>query len=179
MSLVDLIKPKMSEFHIKQLNLIEHFDYSKIIKQVSKDFNGCLTKAYLMEGIENLKKYYAVALLDPLNEHAVSKHVDPFWHAHIIHTEEYIDFCESVFEQYIQHEPLDEADKAQVAHVAGLYDYTMKIYHQLFKHTDSNWWPERYGALDSQGPIVCKHMLIQNDVIRTNALFPMHSMAVH
>ena len=179
MSLVDLIQPSVSQFHIEKLNQIAQFDYSKVIKQVSKDFNGVLTRTYLNEGIENLKKYYAVALLDPFNQHAVSRHVDPFWHAHILHTEEYIAFCETVYQQYVQHEPLDEENHIKVAEIAGLYDYTLKVYHQLFKHVDSNWWPARYAGNDLKGPTVCKHQEIHSELIRKNALFPEQSMATH
>lgn len=106
MTFINTIKISLSPLHIEKIKLIDNFDFSKTAKKVDRDTHG-LTSKYLAEGIENLKRYYVVALLDPLNEHAVSRYVDPFWHAHVLHTKEYIEFCSTVFDQYIQHQPLD------------------------------------------------------------------------
>jgi hypothetical protein len=118
--------------------------------------------------------YYIVALLDPLNEHAVSRLVDPFWHAHILHTEEYINFCDLIFKQYIQHKPLDEDDKIEVDLISNLYYHTLDVYNKIFKKVDSEWWPDvrtqNQGGI--QRPQVCRHMYIYDAEIRSQALFP-------
>lgn len=158
---------------MKKIKFIDDFDFSRTKKRVLKDFDQAITDSYLEKGIFNLKLYYVVALLDPLNEHAVSRFVDPFWHAHILHTEEYIDFCNEVFNQYIQHKPLDEEDEKENAQVNILYEHTLTVYKKLFKQIDSQWWPEfRSEVSGVPGPTVCRHMCIYDSAIRSEALFP-------
>ncbi len=135
MSLIKSIKMEVSDFHYSKLELIDNFDYSKVTKKVKEELGENATKEFLYEGVENLKKYYAVALLDPLNCHAVSEMVDPFWHAHILFTHDYIKFCDDVYGHYIHHEPLDKDNLDEVERVTRLYEYTLEIYPKLFNNT--------------------------------------------
>jgi hypothetical protein len=177
MSLLESVQLKIDPLHIEKINQIDNFDFSKTAKKVNHDLHG-LTSDYLRDGIENLKKYYVVALLDPLNPHAVSRYVDPFWHAHILHTNEYMEFCESIFGQYIHHKPLDSDDLNEVKEITTLYSYTKEIYQKMFRNISSQWWPAvnqvDYGH--AFGPMVCKHMLISNEAIRAKSLFPKKSI---
>ena len=168
---LDSIKLDLSPFHLERLRLIDTFDYSPALQKVSRDKGG-LTPAYLRQGELALKQYYAVALLDPLNEHAVSKLVDPFWHCHVLFTKEYVRFCGTIFGGYIHHAPLDPSDENEVSSVGKLYDYTLKTYKKIFKQIDPEWWPE-VAKNDPQFAIqiVCKHMLVQDADIVANALF--------
>ncbi|MES2212524.1 MAG: hypothetical protein V4490_05240 [Pseudomonadota bacterium] len=177
MRLIDTIKMQLDPMHIKKINQIDDFDFSKTLKKVNADLGG-LTAKYLQEGIENLKRYYVVALLDPLNEHAVSRPVDPFWHAHILHTKDYELFCQSIFGQYVHHSPLDIEDSAEVQELTSLYTYTLKIYSKIFHSFNSDWWP----AIDDKatvslinGPIVCLHMSISTEEICSKSLFAQQS----
>lgn len=171
MSLLSSIIIELSNFHLEKLHQIDSFNYDSTKKKVSEQFSHSVTEDYLNTGIENLKKYYAIALLDPKNEHAVSKFVDPFWHAHILHTKKYIDFCDSIFGQYIQHEPLDEENTVDYNKVKILYDYTLKTYKKVFSHVDPSWWPDLSITNNKKGPVVCRHMFIENTLIRKHACF--------
>ena len=88
-NIIDSIKVDLQPLHLEKIKKIDEFDFSKKSKRVAKE-TGIHDKEYLNQGIHNLKRYYIVALLDPLNEHAVSETVDPFWHAHVLHTKDYI-----------------------------------------------------------------------------------------
>ena len=77
----------LNNYHHTRLIQIDTFDYEPVKRKVSPD-EGVVETAQLAQGIENLKRYYAVALLDPLNLHAVSEQVDPFWHSHVLFTSE-------------------------------------------------------------------------------------------
>lgn len=167
MSLIDNIAIPVSEFHAERIRKIDDFDYGKVAKKVSMSLEG-VTPSYVQQGIENLKLYYVIALLDPLNAHAVSKTVDPFWHAHILFTKDYINFCDDVFGQYIQHDPLDQDDSARVAHIANLYDYTLSLYGKIFKQVNPEWWPPQTMAAYRTE---CGHMEINTPAIRAAALF--------
>lgn len=165
------IKIDVSSFHREKLTQIDEFDYSKVLKKVGRDHGG-LTDRYLSEGEFALKQYYAVALLDPLNEHAVSKLVDPFWHVHILFTKEYMNFCNSIFGGYIHHTPLDPDDTKEVKRVGKLYDYTLTTYKKIFSDIDESWWP-KVGSdmVGLANRIVCLHMLVQDPEIMAHALF--------
>ena len=173
MRLIDTIKIQLDPMHINKINQIDDFDFSKTLKKVNADLGG-LTAKYLQEGIENLKRYYVVALLDPLNEHAVSRLVDPFWHAHILHTKDYEFFCQSIFGQYIHHQPLDFDDLTAFQEVTSLYSYTLKIYSKIFHSFNSDWWPaidDKASGSPINGPVVCQHMFISTEEIRAKSLF--------
>lgn len=166
--MIENIKIEVSKEQTRRLTLIEEFDYQAVAKKVSRDMNG-LPQSYLKDGVENLKLYYAVALLDPLNAHAVSRPVDPFWHAHVLFTKEYVRFCKAIFGGYVHHQPLDEDDVEAVAQVQRLYDYTLQVYGTLFKAVDLDWWGAQ-GA-PAFGP-VCLHQEIAGPKVRAMAALP-------
>ena len=161
---IDSFRMPLSRFHRRKLEKIDGFDYSRIQKKMSAEF-PCIQQDYLDRGINALKQYYAVALLDPKNEHAVSVPVDPFWHNHILFTRDYVRFCDEVFNQFIHHEPLDKTDTQQVDKVLGLYEYTKEVYQQLFKNIDSEMWPTP--SLDS---VICSHHEVYDPTIRRHSL---------
>lgn len=169
MSLIDSIKVRLTDFHKERIKMIDEFDYSKVRSKVDKDMGG-VPKSYLDKGIENLKKYYVVALLDPKNKHAVSRPVDPFWHSHVLFTKDYQKFCKDIFGGYIHHEPLDENNSIEVKKVENLYDYTIDLYDDMFENLDKEWWPK--DRFSGNIRVVCLHMEITNPTILENALFP-------
>lgn len=160
---------QFTENHKKILSLIDTHDFSQVKQRVSKEL-GITDKKFLDEGIHNLKRYYAVAFLDPLNEHAVSKSVDPFWHTHILFTKEYTQFCVDVVNAYMHHEPLDDSDSAEVERVRNLYEYTRQIYSKMFKSTSDIWWPD--SSVDSS-VLICRHCPMKYSI--HNALFPVRT----
>lgn len=168
MSFLETFKNPLDNYHRTRLVQIDSFDYEPVKRKVARDEKVTLD---LDQGIENLKRYYAVALLDPLNLHAVSKEVDPFWHSHILFTSEYQNFCQSIFGEFVHHQPLDPEDKPQVAFVTSLYEYTLQVYKDIFTSVDSRWWPN---ISVSDFKPVCLHQEIQNQEIRELALFPRH-----
>jgi hypothetical protein len=169
MALVDNIKIELDDFQRHRLQLIDDFDYSKVKWKVSDDLSG-LPDTYLRQGIENLKLYYAVALLDPLNAHAVSAPVDPFWHAHVLFSKDYISFCNQTYGGYVHHQPLDQNDRDAVAMVRRLYTYTIEIYRQMFHSYDTDWWGDT-GEIRALR-LVCLHMLIKEPELMQRARFP-------
>ena len=169
MKLLDLIKIPLTTYQIQKVTQIDAFDFSKTEKKVNLDFGG-VTNKYLAEGILHLKLYYVVALLDPKNLHAVSRSLDPFWHAHILHTKDYTDFCTSIFEQYIHHTPLDPDDVESVKEVSEIYNYTYEIYGKIFHTVNNDWFPKLTNSAIS-GP-VCLHMRVSSPRMHADSIFP-------
>jgi len=127
-----------------------------VIRKVREHFEEIgrpVTEEYLQKGIIALKQYYAIALLDPANAHAVSAAVDPFWHAHILHTQEYMRFCEQVIGEYMHHQPLDRANAPQLENVRTLYGYTLEILEKLFGGIDEEFWSTDM----SDAAMICFH----------------------
>lgn len=171
MNMLETVKIKLNDYHAAKIQAIDDFDFSQTANKVYKEHDG-LTQEYLDKGIENLKRYYVVALLDPEREHAVSRFVDPFWHAHILHTTEYNKFCQDIFGQYIQHAPLDYSEKREVDRVLKLYNYTLALYERIFINVDRQWWPalNKTAINERTGP-VCLHYEITSDNVRKHAIF--------
>ncbi len=142
--------------HLIRLEKIDAEDYGGIMRKTAKDLKsiGMIpTDKYLEDGIYALKQYYAIAMLDPANAHAVSSQVDPFWHAHILHTSQYFSFCEAVVGEYMHHVPLDHEQPQQVENVRALYSYTLDVLSRLFKYNSPLFWAND----DSDSTLICWH----------------------
>lgn len=180
-TLANTIVIQTTPLHDQRISLIDQEDFSSVQRKVKeqKAREGFVVDdAYLAEGILALKQYYAVALLDPKNKHAVSATIDPFWHAHILHTREYAHFCDAVFGQFIHHEPLDESIKEKVDEVRRLYQHTSKVYRKMFGYINPDFYPEWLSKNDDKF-LVCLHQHIIVPTIREAALFPQVDMLVY
>ncbi len=143
-SLEQTIRISLSDFHIKRIRRIDEEDFSPIKKKYMKDCmlaGNPVTEEYVDRGILALKQYYAVALLDPNNSHAVSDTVDPLWHTHMLFSQRYMDFCNDVVGVYMHHMPLDHDYELGVENVAKLYDYTREVLDLFFEQIDEHFWP--------------------------------------
>lgn len=149
MTLLDDIYVEVPKDKLEQLMYIDSFDYSKLLRKVREELPS-VTDKYLKDGIENLKRYYAVRLLDPNKRHGVSVPVDVFWHTHIVFTREYFDFCDKVFGHYIHHVPLDVDDPNALEEVRQIYSHTLSMHEKIFHVVDREWWPS---ADSPMGPI--------------------------
>lgn len=74
-----------------------------------------------------LRKKYSDQILPP------SQDIDQVWHAHILQTREYRQFCQQVFidtpEQFLDHNPADEHNADQFCR---LFQQTQNLYQQEF-----------------------------------------------
>ncbi len=137
--------------HLQALQCVEDWDFTQVGRKVQKDLHG-VTSTYVDEGIANLKRYYALAALEPGKDHAVSQPVDPFWHAHILFSHDYSEFCERAFGHYLHHVPLDHEDTAAVSRVRAVYEDTLQGQRRYFGNLNEAWWP----AADMPNALQCK-----------------------
>lgn len=135
----------------KKLQVIEEWNFDILCKKmlvelekgtINYEFPGELP-GNIYQGLEQLKRYYAVSILEHERgtPHAISQHVDPFWHMHIIFTIDYRAFCDRVFGRYLNHVPLDFDEKTEVEEIKALYDRTVEIQKRIFKRVNYAWWP--------------------------------------
>ena len=155
-TLVTDIKKPLGAFHLERIRIIDEEDYGGVVRKVAEEGNKLgvqYSEEYLQRGVHALKQYYAVALLDPANAHAISAEVDPFWHAHILHSKQYMDFCQSTVGEYMHHVPLDRDDPAQMVEIRRLYNYTIRVLRDIFITVDESMWP----AEPTDMQLICWH----------------------
>ena len=89
-------------------------EYAEIIERAYRDY------------LKMLVKHPADA-----EDIVVSKDVDEFWHAHILHTMKYTNDCEKVFGKYLHHNPhVGERTPADIERKAALAEKTRRLYQQ-------------------------------------------------
>ena len=89
------------------------------------------------ESVERAYRTYLTMLakhLDKMEDIAVSKDVDEFWHTHILHTMKYTEDCERVFGKYLHHNPhIGDRTRADIEKKAAQAEATRRLYQQEFR----------------------------------------------
>jgi hypothetical protein len=137
---INSVKVPFNYVHYLALQMIDMHNYTLIRKTVSQEHPD-YSSDYLDAGILYLKRYYAIHILDPLNPPAMSRPVDPFWHTHVLYSEDYVNFCNKVFGEYLHHIPLLFEDKMAVAFVRDMYIHTRKRHAEIFWEPDDTFIP--------------------------------------
>lgn len=163
--LIKSIKVAFTYEHYLRLEAIELHDFSLVRKKVAQELK-ISDENYLNTGIEYLKRYYAILVLDPLNPPAMTAPIDPFWHNHVLLSADYMNFCNRVFGEYVHHIPLLFEDKMAVAFVDDFYKRTYKRHEEIFGEIDENFFPKGGGRCCSPS------WVINNTALRELALFP-------
>jgi hypothetical protein len=180
-SIESAIRAPISSFHLGRIRRIDTEDFAPVKKKVVQmlaERGIVVDDDYLERGIFALKQYYAVALLDPNNSHAVSDVVDPFWHAHMLFSQRYAAFCADVVGVYMHHFPLDHDDHSQLQNVAVLYPFTVEVMSRLFDLVDPEFWPTN--VADQR--LICMHkgnQGVYDDRVYQHALLPPDARGVN
>ena len=91
--------------------------------------------------VERAYRNYLTMLVkhpEDVEDIVVSKDVDEFWHAHILHTMKYTEDCERVFGTYLHHNPeVGERTQAVLDKKAVLAEKTGRLYQQEFERVRS------------------------------------------
>ena len=94
------------------------------------------------ESIERAYRNYLTMLVkhpEDVGDIVVSKDVDEFWHAHILHTMKYTEDCERVFGTYLHHNPdISGRAPAEIERKAALVEKTRRLYQQEFGRTQDS-----------------------------------------
>jgi hypothetical protein len=169
MDLLTSIKVAISVEHYARIRTIDHHDFSSVKREVIQ-IQGKAEHEYLDIGVQYLKRFYVMLVLDPLNPPVVSKPVDVFWHAHILHTHMYMVFCNEVFGEYIHHNPLLIDDPIAMAFITEYYKATVKKNRDVFRDVDEDFMPPDYSFAtegNTQPPTT-----ITNAILLAHALYP-------
>ena len=141
-----MVSAPLHPAQLEGLRRIDAEDFTKV-RQKAKEALIAMgqnpSELYLDAGIQGLKLYYALPVLDPGNAHAVSPEIDVFWHAHMLFSREYARFSREVVGDMIHHAPLDRSDSRQLQNARALHNYTTEALRKLFGegHIDNEVWP--------------------------------------
>lgn len=99
-----------------------------------------LAPAYLDRLEVEYKRFVELKLRFPDLDFPVSTPVDPLWHAHMLHTRDYISFSMAVRGNYLHHVPaMDAAAKARL--FPTYMARTITKYREVFGEPDPMFWP--------------------------------------
>ncbi len=158
MKLIDTIKISLTPIEEQGVLRIDNEDFRLVARKTRKQLvleGKPHDDEYIERGLLALKQYYGVALIDPLNPHAVSDSVDPFWHAHILDTARYSRFCDEAVGYFMHHKPHDPDCPKEMDYLERSYTYTAGIYDQIYSFVDSEINPQSLG----QDRLICFHMV--------------------
>ena len=140
-SLADSVLVPMNYAHYLALEAIDQHYFVDVRKKVKQE-HPTFTNDFLDLGILYLKRYYAIHVLDPLNPPAMSLPLDPFWHSHILYSEDYFAFCNKVFGEYLHHIPLLFEDVVADQFVKSMYEHTYARHEEIFGTVDQTMFPK-------------------------------------
>src|SRR3990167_11032977 len=109
-----------------------HNKLTNVKLRLQKTYNWSEDFANL--AINEYAKFLYLCSLFP-NDHIIpGKVIDVIWHEHILHTKDYMEFCDEVFKQYLHHEPKDYS-KPSDENDKVLFEKTLDKYKTQYGHT--------------------------------------------
>jgi hypothetical protein len=96
------------------LNKLDAWDLSLLKNKLGQNplFTGRDIDSYILA----YKRYQSFKVLRPnVRSGMISDHIDAVWHQHILYTENYLSFCDSIFGHFIHHVPCDIMDTSEAA----------------------------------------------------------------
>lgn len=111
---------------------IQHAEFTAVVERLVRVDGWSRKSATLaLEQYRNFlflkKKYGSQYVLPP------SREIDEVWHAHVLHTKDYFNFCNIVFGEYLHHTPhlVGEANESRSA-LEEMFTNTQELYKAEF-----------------------------------------------
>ncbi len=155
-SLVDCLRIQVKPIHLERLAIIDNEDFSDYIRKAADQaerHNGKRPdQKYLDDGEFGIKQFYSLVVLDPVNSHAISFKLDPFWHSHILHTKQYIEFCNRLVGEVLHHFPLESGNDLEREGVKHEMEFTVERLRKIYGDDISPLWMT---DVDIESSIIC------------------------
>lgn len=112
--------------------LIDSFDLSKVVNRLIQVDEW--SKKEALAACRYYRNYLYLLLKYDEIEMPPSKEIDEVWHAHILHTEDYQQFCQNIFGYFLHHVPNHDENKQQALTITeDLFEsQTQRLYYQEF-----------------------------------------------
>lgn len=101
-----------------------------------------------VKGMEHeYRRYLAIVAAHPGEKLPISSKVDELWHAHILHTKDYVNCTQALAGRLIGHVPTKSEDERQS--LEGYYiNGTLKRYREMFgEEAPEAFWPRTAGSI--------------------------------
>jgi hypothetical protein len=105
------------EEQIAAANFVSHFpqmDLAPIRNRIAREHTE-LTPEYLDRIERRYLQFLMQCKIERGNLHEPDKDVDLYWHAHILHTEQYMMDCQRYFGYFLHHRPNTDGEKCDDA----------------------------------------------------------------
>lgn len=127
------------EVQITTNRVLAEWDMSRVRGRVRNE--ECISENQALAMEREYKRYLTLAVKNPQKRLPMSKAVDPFWHAHILHTLDYCMMCDRINNGlYIHHEPFSSATDHTT--VQDSYQHFKMLYEEEFGEVPPvEFWP--------------------------------------
>jgi len=128
----------------KLLTQILNWDLGEITNFVIVE-NPDIPAEKIIEAAEEYKYFVYLKILTGESLTIPTKLVDFIWHAHILHTKQYFQFCETIAGQYIHHTPELYDEKNYKDSVKNISDLSKQIFGNIvFDISKQTYTPKVY-----------------------------------
>lgn len=118
--------------------MIMVWDMTMIIKRLVDEGHSPDTH-HATEMVGEYMRYMALSAVYKGVNLPMSAKVDEAWHAHILHTRDYADFCQQIAGRFIHHLPaMGEDDRIRMA--KDYANNTLGLYERHFGKAPAKWW---------------------------------------
>lgn len=126
---------------------IQNYPLDHVVARYAKDYDVPLSLA--REHERELKRFFALAAINPKYDYGMAGPVDKLWHTFILFSKEYAQFCDSLIGRFLHHYP----DRVYTGQAQGLnvqtddtlewYQAFLRDYVVTFKETPpAHIWPD-------------------------------------
>jgi hypothetical protein len=139
MQILDTAKIPPEKRHL--MASLADVDFTHVAKKAAYEYNLDFEELKNI-GSEELKKFYALRILDDQSPVAIPVNLDPMVHVHVLFTKEYGEFCDTFFGGMFHHFPCTPDDANHMRWLGDRYRETVTRYENTFGVRDTKWWPD-------------------------------------
>jgi hypothetical protein len=123
------IRADHTNLDLEIFQYIQNLDLHYLVRRIT---NGLKWKvADAEEAVRKYKNFLLLKYLHPDLKAVPTPEIDEAWHAHILHTQEYMQDCERIFGSYLHHRPSSHTQEEQEL-MGELYSQTLRLYEKMF-----------------------------------------------
>lgn len=129
---------RLSASQQRKVAAIQGYDFSKVRELFLREEPSYAKDRAKLDQLEmELKRFFVLFVVDPGKPHVISERADKLWHAFLMDTKLYREFCKATIGITIDHLPVLPKDKAQWAEYRR---HTKRVYRDYFGIPQDGFW---------------------------------------
>lgn len=125
-AITELSRPSL----VEAKSLIDHEDLSCVVERLVRVDKW--RRKHAIKALQQYRRYLYLRKKYPHETLPPSYEMDEVWHAHVLHTQHYMDFCDRVFGYYLHHHPHLVKAGNDKRRLQAAFDNTQAIYQREF-----------------------------------------------